>query len=94
MITKIILKGVSIVVLIFLGGFLSGAQAYHALYTEEERNNIAIYEKAADGVVNITTTAVPMDFFLKAFPAKGSASGVIIDTEGRILTNHHVVVNA
>ena len=94
MVPKRIFKRLSVVVLIFLGGFLSSVQADQALYTEEERNNIAVYDKVADGVVNITTTAVPMDFFLKVFPAKGSASGVIIDTKGRILTNHHVVDNA
>ena len=62
--------------------------------TEDEKNNIAVYEKVADGVVNITSTAIQMDFFFSAFPAQGSGSGSIIDTKGHILTNHHVVANA
>jgi S1-C subfamily serine protease len=62
--------------------------------TEDERNNIAVYEKVADGVVNITSIAVQMDFFLNAFPTQGSGSGSIIDTKGHILTNHHVVADA
>ena len=62
--------------------------------TEDEKNNIAVYEKAADGVVNITSTAVQMDFFFNVFPTQGSGSGSIIDTKGNILTNHHVVANA
>ncbi|MBM4307958.1 MAG: trypsin-like serine protease [Deltaproteobacteria bacterium] len=62
--------------------------------TEDEKNNIAVYEKAADGVVNVTSIAVQMDFFFNAFPTKGSGSGSIIDTRGHILTNHHVVANA
>jgi putative serine protease PepD len=62
--------------------------------TEDEKNNIAVYERAADGVVNITSTAVQMDFFFNAFPTQGSGSGAILDAKGNILTNHHVVANA
>jgi len=62
--------------------------------TEDEKNNIAVYEKAADGVVNITSTAVQMDFFFNVFPTQGSGSGAILDAKGNILTNHHVVANA
>jgi S1-C subfamily serine protease len=62
--------------------------------TEDEKNNIAVYEKAADGVVNVTSTAVQMDFFFNVFPTQGSGSGAILDTKGHILTNHHVVANA
>src|SRR4030042_2495657 len=62
--------------------------------TEDEKNNIAVYEKAADGVVNVTSIAVQMDFFFNAFPTQGSGSGSMIDTKGHILTNHHVVANA
>jgi S1-C subfamily serine protease len=62
--------------------------------TEDEKNNIAVYEKVADGVVNVTSTAVQLDFFFNAFPTQGSGSGSIIDTRGHILTNHHVVADA
>jgi len=74
---------------------LSRASAvFPAVLTEEERNNIAVYEKVADGVVNITSTAVQMDFLFNVFPTQGSGSGSIIDSKGHILTNHHVVGNA
>jgi S1-C subfamily serine protease len=62
--------------------------------TEDEKNNITVYEKMADGVVNIISTAVQMDFFFNAIPTQGSGSGSIIDTRGYILTNHHVVANS
>jgi len=62
--------------------------------TEDERNNISVYEKVADGVVNVTSIAVQMDFFFNAVPAQGSGSGSILDARGHILTNHHVVANA
>lgn len=62
--------------------------------TEDEKNNITVYEKAADGVVNVTSIAIQMDFFFNPFPAQGSGSGAVIDTRGHILTNHHVIANA
>ena len=62
--------------------------------TEEEKNNIAVYEKVADGVVNVTSTAMQLDFFFNAYPTQGSGSGSVIDAKGHILTNHHVVAEA
>jgi S1-C subfamily serine protease len=85
-------KSISISVFIFLISLLSAAYVFAV--TEDEKNNIAVYEKVADGVVNVTSTAVQMDFFFNVFPTQGSGSGSIIDTKGHILTNHHVVANA
>jgi putative serine protease PepD len=82
------------VVLIFFISLFGQGQAFVAALTEEERNNIAVYEKVADGVVNITSTVLQMDFFLRVFPTQGSGSGSIIDSKGHILTNHHVVGDA
>jgi S1-C subfamily serine protease len=84
-------KRMSITILVLVIGFWS-TNTYSV--TEDEKNNIAVYEKVADGVVNVTSTAVQMDFFFNAFPTRGSGSGSIIDTAGHILTNHHVVANA
>ena len=86
-----ILKRFSIAIFIILIGFWS-TSAFSV--TEDEKNNITVYDKVADGVVNITSTAIQMDFFFNAFPTQGSGSGSIIDTKGNILTNHHVVANA
>ncbi len=86
-------KGLGLGILLLVTLFCTDRLLY-AAFTEEEKSNIAIYEKAADGVVNITSTAIQMDFFLNAFPTQGSGSGSIIDTKGHILTNHHVVANA
>jgi len=79
-------------ILILLISLFSWGKAFSI--TEDEKNNIAVYEKVADGVVNVTSTAVQMDFFFNAFPTQGSGSGSIIDTKGHILTNHHVVADA
>ena len=89
-----IFKGVGYLTLTVLVGLFRPSMGFSAALTEEERNNIAVYEKVADGVVNVTSTAVQMDFFFNAFPTQGSGSGSVIDTKGHILTNHHVVANA
>jgi len=62
--------------------------------TPEEQVNIAVYEAASRGVVNITSTVVTFDFFLRAYPREGAGSGIILDQEGHILTNNHVIKNA
>ncbi|MGZ4829811.1 MAG: S1C family serine protease [Candidatus Angelobacter sp.] len=63
-------------------------------YDAEEQNNIGVYKKALPSVVNITSTAVAFDFFYGAVPQQGMGSGFVIDTEGHILTNFHVVEGA
>jgi S1-C subfamily serine protease len=85
-------KRLLIVIFILPLSLFSLEQAFSV--TEDEKNNIAIYEKVADGVVNVTSIAVQMDFFFNAFPTQGSGSGSVTDTKGHILTNHHVVANA
>jgi putative serine protease PepD len=86
-----ILKRLLVIILVLLVSLWTT----HAFsITEDEKNNIAVYEKVADGVVNVTSTAIQMDFFFNAYPTQGSGSGSVIDTKGHILTNHHVVANA
>src|SRR4051794_40437303 len=63
-------------------------------YDAEEQNNIAVYKKALPSVVNITSIAVAFDFFYGAVPQQGMGSGFVIDSEGHILTNFHVVEGA
>src|SRR4030066_637800 len=91
---RLVSRSFLISVLIFLATLFSTEQVFSAALTEDERNNVGVYEKVADGVVNITSTAMQLDFFFNAFPTQGSGSGSIIDTKGHILTNHHVVAEA
>ncbi len=63
-------------------------------YDEEEQQNIAVYKRALPSVVNITSTAVAWDFFYGAYPQQGQGSGFILNKEGLILTNAHVIENA
>ncbi len=62
--------------------------------TEDEKNNVSIYQKASVSVVNITSTVIARDFFFQPIPREGSGSGSIIDTRGHILTNNHVIQDA
>ena len=60
----------------------------------EEQNNILIYRKNIPSVVNITSKAVTFDFFYGLVPQEGQGSGFVIDKEGHILTNYHVIADA
>src|ERR1700722_14185567 len=72
---------------------LREASAAPAFDTEEQQN-IAVYRKALPSVVNITSTAVAFDFFNRPVPQQGQGSGFILDKDGHILTNNHVIDNA
>ncbi len=77
-----------------LGNFgLTVASAAPA-FDVEEQQNIAVYKRAIPSVVNITSTQVAYDFFYRPVPQQGQGSGFILDKEGHILTNHHVIENA
>jgi S1-C subfamily serine protease len=63
-------------------------------FTDDEENNISVYQKATKGVVNITSIVIERDFFYGFVPREGSGSGAIIDPRGYILTNNHVIKDA
>ena len=61
-------------------------------FSSEELNNISVYEKVNRSVVNINTTAFRRGvWFGDPEPQEGSGSGWVIDREGHIVTNHHVI---
>jgi S1-C subfamily serine protease len=64
-------------------------------FTAEEQTNIAVYEAGNRSAVNINTKAtVAAGFFLLEVPSEGAGSGVVLDGQGHILTNFHVVEGA
>ena len=60
----------------------------------EEQNNISVYRKNIASVVNITSRVMTFDFFYGLQPQEGQGSGFVIDKEGHILTNYHVIADA
>ncbi len=60
----------------------------------EEQNNINVYKKNIASVVNITSRVMTFDFFYGLVPQEGQGSGFVIDKEGHILTNYHVIADA
>ncbi|HQR33841.1 MAG TPA: trypsin-like peptidase domain-containing protein [Blastocatellia bacterium] len=59
----------------------------------DEKNNQEVYTAISPGVVNITSTVLVEDWF-NVYPKQGTGSGSILDKEGRILTNYHVIQDA
>jgi S1-C subfamily serine protease len=60
----------------------------------DEQNNIEVYRTLSPGVVNVHSTSYARDFFGFVEPQEGSGSGSIIDQDGDILTNYHVIEGA
>jgi len=61
----------------------------------DEQNSIEVYKTLASGVAFITSTSYQQDMFGGVQEdARGSGSGSVIDTQGHILTNYHVIENA
>ena len=72
---------------------ITEAAGGEALDTEEQ-NNISVYRKNIGAVVNITSRVMTFDFFYGLVPQEGQGSGFVIDKDGHILTNYHVIADA
>lgn len=60
----------------------------------DEQNSIEVYKTTAPGVAFITTTSIQQGFWGDVQEGKGSGSGSVIDNQGHILTNYHVIEGA
>jgi S1-C subfamily serine protease len=61
--------------------------------TPEEQINVNVYKQVNRGVVNINTKGITGNIFI-SFESQGEGSGSVIDREGHVLTNFHVVDGA
>ena len=59
-----------------------------------ERRIVSVYDHVSPSVVSITTQVMRQDFFFNVVPEEGSGSGFVLDKEGHILTNYHVIEGA
>jgi S1-C subfamily serine protease len=62
--------------------------------SRDEDINIRIYQMLNEAVVNITAVSVDYNWFLEPVPHEGTGSGSILDQQGHVLTNYHVVKQA
>ncbi len=61
----------------------------------DEQNSIEVYKSLSPGVAFITTSSQAQNFWGEDSETdKGNGSGSVIDTQGHILTNYHVVEGA
>jgi S1-C subfamily serine protease len=65
--------------------------AYSAGLSPDENNNIEIYKASKESVVYITSTVYQRDFFFGVQAVQGLGSGFLINADGQILTNYHVI---
>jgi S1-C subfamily serine protease len=65
--------------------------AYSAGLSPDETNNIDIYKASKESVVYITSTVYQRDFFFGVQAVQGLGSGFLINADGQILTNYHVI---
>ena len=65
--------------------------AHSAGLSSDETNNIDIYKASKESVVYITSTVYQRDFFFGVQEVQGLGSGFLINADGQILTNYHVI---
>ena len=59
-----------------------------------EKDVVSAVEKVSPAVVSVATLRVIQETMFDAVPVRGMGSGIIFDSNGGILTNHHIVEDA
>ncbi len=62
--------------------------------SREEQTNVQIYQRVSPAVVNITSISMEYNWFYEIIPRRGIGSGILIDKEGHVVTNYHVIEGA
>jgi S1-C subfamily serine protease len=68
--------------------------AHGAGFGIDEQNNVDIYRGNSPATVNVTSVVYERDFFFQVYPRKGMGSGFIINDDGEIVTNNHVITGS
>jgi serine protease Do len=96
LIIVLLLFSISLVVGCILANPPSSASEY--LYVDEgigpELSTQELVAEVAPAVVSIVTESVSHNWFWQAVPQTGAGSGIVISSDGYIVTNNHVVEDA
>lgn len=55
---------------------------------------ISVFESASPAVVHIRVRGIAEDMFMRPVPVEGAGSGFLVDRQGHIVTNYHVIEGA
>ena len=61
---------------------------------DEELTTVEVVKILTPSIVQIVTESLSMGLFNQPIPSRGVGTGVIIDAQGHIMTNNHVIVGA
>jgi S1-C subfamily serine protease len=61
------------------------------VYDGDEQNNIDVYKNNRQATVNVKSQVFERDFFNRVYPNTGIGSGFLINDDGEIVTNLHVI---
>lgn len=62
--------------------------------TPETLTTVEVVKRLRPSVVHVATEVVTLGFFNQPIPARGVGTGIILDPQGHILTNEHVIRGA
>jgi S1-C subfamily serine protease len=64
------------------------------MFAVNENDVITAVQKVSPAVVSVATLRILRENMFQAIPVRGMGSGIIFDSNGGILTNHHIVEDA
>lgn len=70
------------------------SSARPVVISSDEKITTEVFKKNHPSVVNIAATTLAMNFWRQVIPQQGQGTGFIIDKNGYVLTNNHVVDHA
>jgi serine protease Do len=96
LIAALLVVGISLVVTNIVPNSTSFASEYLCVDEEigSELSTQELVAEVAPAVVSIVTETVSYNWFWQAVPQTGAGSGIIISSDGYIVTNNHVVEDA
>src|SRR5262249_32385633 len=70
------------------------ADSVYAKLDAKDQVMINLYQRVGPSVVDISNRSQSLDFFQGVVPQEGTGSGFVLDNQGHIITNNHVVAGA